>query len=200
METPVSLAAQAKRARRASPVPARTFRQIGRRTRRRSMSERVCPWWRVSPGDPAAAGVPKPRANPRAFRARRHDRAGARPRHGVLHSRSRASRWAVRSSCAVDMQSRMLDALRRRAASAGLADRVTTRLAQPGNLGVSDLAGQTDFVLAFAVVHELPDARDSSPRPQRASSRAAPCCSPSRPNTSRPTLSLMNCGRPRRRA
>jgi SAM-dependent methyltransferase len=60
---------------------------------------------------------------------------------------------------AVDVQSRMLDVLRRRAAKAGLADRVATRLAQPGGLGVSDLAGQADFVLAFAVVHELPDAR-----------------------------------------
>jgi SAM-dependent methyltransferase len=60
---------------------------------------------------------------------------------------------------AVDVQSRMLDALRRRAAKAGLAERVTTRLAQPGGLGVGDLAGQADFVLAFAVVHELPSAR-----------------------------------------
>jgi ubiquinone/menaquinone biosynthesis C-methylase UbiE len=57
---------------------------------------------------------------------------------------------------AVDLQSRMLDALRRRAAKAGLAERVTTRLAQAGGLGVGDLAGQADFVLAFAVVHELP--------------------------------------------
>jgi SAM-dependent methyltransferase len=60
---------------------------------------------------------------------------------------------------AVDVQSRMLDALRRRAAKAGLAERVATRLTQPGSLGVSDLAGQADFVLAFAVVHELPSAR-----------------------------------------
>jgi ubiquinone/menaquinone biosynthesis C-methylase UbiE len=60
---------------------------------------------------------------------------------------------------AVDVQSRMLDALRRRAAKAGLAERVTTRLTQSSGLGVGDLAGQTDFVLAFAVVHELPSAQ-----------------------------------------
>jgi hypothetical protein len=28
----------------------------------------------------------------------------------------------------------------------------------PGTLGVADLAGQVDFTLAFAVVHELPSA------------------------------------------
>jgi len=60
---------------------------------------------------------------------------------------------------AVDVQSRMLDALRRRAAKADLAARVTARLTQSGSLGVADLAGQVDFVLAFAVVHELPSAR-----------------------------------------
>jgi SAM-dependent methyltransferase len=59
---------------------------------------------------------------------------------------------------AVDIQPRMLDALRRRAAKAGVLDRVDARLAKPGSLGISDLAGRVDFTLAFAVVHELPDA------------------------------------------
>jgi tRNA A58 N-methylase Trm61 len=60
---------------------------------------------------------------------------------------------------AVDIQARMLDGLRRRAAKAGLGERVTTRLVQPNSLSVNDLAGQVDFVLAFALVHELPNAR-----------------------------------------
>jgi SAM-dependent methyltransferase len=60
---------------------------------------------------------------------------------------------------AVDIQPRMLDGLRRRAVKAGLADRLTTQLVQPDSLSVSDLAGQVDFVLAFALVHELPNAR-----------------------------------------
>lgn len=59
---------------------------------------------------------------------------------------------------AVDVQARMLEGLRRRAARAGLAARVDARLARPGSLGVDDLAGKVDFVLAFAVIHELPDA------------------------------------------
>ena len=59
---------------------------------------------------------------------------------------------------AVDLQPRMLAGLRRRADRAGLGRRIVTRLAAKGSLGADDLAGQVNFVLAFAVVHELPDA------------------------------------------
>ena len=58
---------------------------------------------------------------------------------------------------AIDLQPRMLSALRRRASRAGLADRIDARLAGAGGLGVPDLAGKVGFVLAFAMVHELPD-------------------------------------------
>jgi SAM-dependent methyltransferase len=51
----------------------------------------------------------------------------------------------------------MLDALRRRATRAGVAERIEMRLANGASLGVDDLAGCVDFILAFAVVHELPD-------------------------------------------
>jgi SAM-dependent methyltransferase len=56
---------------------------------------------------------------------------------------------------AVDLQPRMLEGLKRRAAKAGLLERVDARLAKPGSLGVRDVTG-VDFALAFAVVHELP--------------------------------------------
>ena len=59
---------------------------------------------------------------------------------------------------AVDVEPRMLDALRRRARKAGLLERVEIRLAQMGSLGLTDLAGQVDFALAFAVLHEMPSA------------------------------------------
>jgi SAM-dependent methyltransferase len=59
---------------------------------------------------------------------------------------------------AIDLQPRMLAGLQRRARRAGLADRIETRLAARDSLGVADLAGTIDLVLAFAVVHELPDA------------------------------------------
>ena len=59
---------------------------------------------------------------------------------------------------AVDIQRQMLDRLKRRATRAGLIDRLSIRLAQPDSLGVADLAGAVDFVLAFAMVHEIPSA------------------------------------------
>lgn len=59
----------------------------------------------------------------------------------------------------VDLQPRMLAGLRRRAARAGLLERLTLRVATPDSLGVADLAGAVDFALVFAVVHELPAAR-----------------------------------------
>ncbi len=59
---------------------------------------------------------------------------------------------------AVDIQPKMLGRLKRRAAKAGLLDRIETRLAQPSSLGLVDLAGRVDFALAFAVVHEMPSA------------------------------------------
>ena len=55
---------------------------------------------------------------------------------------------------AVDVQEKMLAGLRRRAQRAGVADRIDTRLVQPGSLGLDDLAGTADFGLAFAMVHE----------------------------------------------
>jgi ubiquinone/menaquinone biosynthesis C-methylase UbiE len=59
---------------------------------------------------------------------------------------------------AVDLQPEMLAGLRRRAARAGLSDRIETRNATEESLGIDDLAGKVDLVLAFAMVHELQDA------------------------------------------
>lgn len=59
---------------------------------------------------------------------------------------------------AVDVQPQMLAGLRRRAARAGLEARIDARLARETSLGIDDLAGKVDLVLAFAMVHELPDA------------------------------------------
>jgi SAM-dependent methyltransferase len=59
---------------------------------------------------------------------------------------------------AVDIQPRMIEALRRRAAKAGVLPRLDTRLASADSLGLADLTAAVDFTLAFAVVHELPAA------------------------------------------
>ena len=58
---------------------------------------------------------------------------------------------------AADMQPRMLDNLKRRAAKAGVEGRIETRLVTPESFGLDDLAGKVDFVLAFYMVHEVPD-------------------------------------------
>lgn len=57
----------------------------------------------------------------------------------------------------VDIEPRMLAALDRRAKRAGYQSRLDIRLGREDGLGVGDLAGEVDFVLAFAVVHELGD-------------------------------------------
>ena len=59
---------------------------------------------------------------------------------------------------AVDIAPKMLEGLRRRAAKAGLADRIDTRVARADSMGLADLDGVVDFTLAFALVHELPAA------------------------------------------
>jgi ubiquinone/menaquinone biosynthesis C-methylase UbiE len=55
---------------------------------------------------------------------------------------------------AVDLQEKMLDTLRGRAARAGVLDRITTQRAGETDLGVS---GPVDFALASWMLHEVPD-------------------------------------------
>ena len=59
---------------------------------------------------------------------------------------------------AVDLQPRMLDKLRNRAEKAGLLERIQLRQATAESLGLDDLESNIDFVLAFAMVHEMPSA------------------------------------------
>lgn len=58
----------------------------------------------------------------------------------------------------VDVQQKMIDVLRRRAAKRGLSRRIDARVCSGSCLGIDDLSDQVDFALAFAVVHEVPDA------------------------------------------
>jgi SAM-dependent methyltransferase len=52
----------------------------------------------------------------------------------------------------------MLDRLKWRAAHAGLLARLDIRLAEPDSMNLAEAAGTVDFVLAFAMVHEMPSA------------------------------------------
>jgi ubiquinone/menaquinone biosynthesis C-methylase UbiE len=58
---------------------------------------------------------------------------------------------------AIDVQPQMLAGLRRRVARAGLQEAVDIRLAQSDRLGIDDLAGRVDLVVAFYMVHEVDD-------------------------------------------
>jgi ubiquinone/menaquinone biosynthesis C-methylase UbiE len=60
---------------------------------------------------------------------------------------------------AVDLQPKMIDGLKRRATKENVLDRIDARESSAENMGVGDLAGTVDFTLAFAMVHEIPDAR-----------------------------------------
>lgn len=57
---------------------------------------------------------------------------------------------------AVEVQPKMLAGLRRRARRAGLLPRIDLRLVQQDSMRLDDLKGAVDFVLAYAVVHEMP--------------------------------------------
>ena len=59
---------------------------------------------------------------------------------------------------AVDVQPKMIERLKRRAANANLADRIDARVTRPDSMQLDGLESRVDFILAFAVVHEMPDA------------------------------------------
>ena len=59
---------------------------------------------------------------------------------------------------ALDVQPQMIDRLKKRAAKAGVLERLDARVASSDSMGIADLLGSVDFTLAFAVVHEFPDA------------------------------------------
>jgi ubiquinone/menaquinone biosynthesis C-methylase UbiE len=59
---------------------------------------------------------------------------------------------------AVDVQPKMIKGLKRRAATANLAERIDARVTRPDSMQLDGLNSRIDFVLAFAVVHEMPEA------------------------------------------
>jgi ubiquinone/menaquinone biosynthesis C-methylase UbiE len=57
----------------------------------------------------------------------------------------------------LEVQSRMLEGLERRARRAGLLDRIDRRLIDGHGLELDDLAGTVDFAAAIHMVHAVPD-------------------------------------------
>jgi SAM-dependent methyltransferase len=122
------------------------------------MPHRVCPWWL---GYVLASPVRRLLENPSAILAPyvREGMTILEPGPGMGFFTLELARLAGPSGrvVAVDLQPRMLASLMRRARRAGLADRIETRLAQPDSMPLDDLNGAVDLVLAYAVVHELPN-------------------------------------------
>ncbi|OEU52080.1 MAG: hypothetical protein BA868_09570, partial [Desulfobacterales bacterium C00003106] len=58
----------------------------------------------------------------------------------------------------VDVQEKMIRSLEKRAQKAGLSRRIETRICYENSWGLDDLKEEIDFVLASAVIHEIPDA------------------------------------------
>ncbi len=120
---------------------------------------RVCPWWM---GYLLASPIRKLRQNPARILSP-HVRTGMtvlEPGPGMGFFTLEIARLVGPSGrvVAVDVQPRMIEALQRRARKAGLLDRIDARAVPAGSMRLDGLDGTFDFVLAFAVVHELPAA------------------------------------------
>ena len=123
------------------------------------MAHRVCPWWL---GYWLICPLRRRGQNPRETLAP-HVHEGAtvlEPGSGMGFFTLDLARLVGASGrvIAVDIQPKMLEQLRRRSTKAGLLNRVDIRLASPDSMRIADLRGSIDFTLAFAVVHEFPDA------------------------------------------
>ncbi len=73
----------------------------------------------------------------------------------------------------VDLQEQMIAGLMRRAERAGLSGNIETRICREDSLGIDDLKGRVDFVLLFAVFHEVPDGERLFKEISRAMKRGA---------------------------
>jgi len=138
------------------------------------MSKRVCPWWL---GYLLASPLRRLAYNPAEI-LRPYVRAGMtvlEPGPGMGFFTLELARMvgAPGRVVAVDVQPKMIERLKRRAAKAGLLERIDARLATADSLGVADLAGRVDFTLAFAVVHEMPSSESFFSEVARASKPGA---------------------------
>ena len=121
------------------------------------MPHRVCPWWL---GYLLASPLRRLMHNPRTLLAPyvRQGMTVLEPGPGMGFFTLELARLVGPSGrvVAVDIQPRMIAALRRRAARAGLQGRLDARVTAPHSLGIADLAGAVDLTLALYLVHELP--------------------------------------------
>ncbi len=124
------------------------------------MAKHICPWWigylLVSP-------IRRLGQNPRKILA-----PYIKPRMAVLDAGCGMGFFSLDMArlagedgkvICVDLQKKMIQSLMKRATKAGLQDRIDGRLCSSENLPLEDMKSRIDFALAFAIVHEVPDAR-----------------------------------------
>ena len=119
----------------------------------------VCPWWM---GYLLASPLRRLGQNPNKILAPyiREGMTVLEPGPGMGFFTLELARLVGRSGrvIAMDIQPQMLKTLEKRARKANLHERITLRRAETNRMGVDDLKETADFVFAFALVHELPDA------------------------------------------
>lgn len=120
------------------------------------MDERVCPWWL---GWMLASPLRRLRQEPAAILAPwvSQGMTVLEPGSGMGYFSIPLARLVGEGGrvICVDLQPQMLSGLARRARRAGLAARIETRACPADSLAIDDLRGKVDFVLAFAMVHEV---------------------------------------------
>jgi SAM-dependent methyltransferase len=124
------------------------------------MGHRICPWWL---GYVLASPLRRLLQDPAAI-IKSYIREGMtvlEPGPGMGFFTLEMARQVGVSgrAVAVDVQPRMIAGLKRRLGKAGLLERTDARLAPSDSMGLLDLQGKVDFVLAMAVVHEMPSSR-----------------------------------------
>jgi SAM-dependent methyltransferase len=123
------------------------------------MSERVCPWWL---GYLLAAPMRKLAQNPAKILS-----PYVKEGDTVLDAGCAMGFFSLPMAqlvgetghvVSVDLQDRMIRGLKKRAVRDGVEKRMELRVCTQRSLCVDDLVEKIDFALAFAVVHEVPDA------------------------------------------
>jgi ubiquinone/menaquinone biosynthesis C-methylase UbiE len=124
------------------------------------MAKRVCPWWL---GYFLASPLRRWLENPKEILATyvREGMTVLEPGPGMGFFTTELARRVGANGrvVAIDLQPKMLHGLKRRLQKSGLENRIDARLASADSLGLDDLRGKVDFILAYAVVHEMPSSR-----------------------------------------
>lgn len=124
--------------------------------------EHVCPWWMgFFLASPLRRVIQNPEKLLKPFVNEKMSVLEIGPGMGFFTLPMARMVGAAGKIIAVDVQQQMLNHLSARAKKAGVADRIDGRLCKPDTLSINDLAGSIDFVLAIAVMHELPDRKSA---------------------------------------